>query len=76
MKYRTFLTVAPALILLGVAWETRDGIAAGVQNLRLVIEGEVAQAGFGISKINLTGQNITAVAMLLHGLLEPIDPQE
>jgi cell division protein FtsQ len=61
-----------ALVLVVVGWETRDTLAVGVQNLRALIEGEVAEAGFGISKINLTGQNITTEAEIVQALaIEP-----
>lgn len=64
--------VATALVIAGIAWETRDTLGAGLQTLRLMVEGEIAQAGFGISTINLTGQNITAETEIIEALaIEP-----
>lgn len=61
-----------AVVLMGVAWETREGIGAGIGNVRAIIEGEVAQAGFGISRINITGQALTAEADIVQALaIEP-----
>lgn len=66
------ILVCVAVVMLGVGWETRDGIAAGIASIRLIIEGEVAQNGFGIEKINLTGQNITSEAEIVRALaIEP-----
>ncbi len=57
-----------ALVAIVAAYEAREAIGAGVMNLYGIAQGEFARAGFGIDKINITGQSLTSEATILTAL--------
>jgi cell division protein FtsQ len=50
------------------AYEARDKLTEGGVAIYNMAQGEFARAGFGISKINITGQTITSEAVILKAL--------
>ena len=60
------------LAVMGAAYEARDQIAAGFNNAGAMIERSIAQAGFSIRAINISGQTLTADADIVKALaIEP-----
>lgn len=54
------------------AYEAREPLLQGVTALTSLAQGEAAKAGFGISKINITGQSLTAETTIVKALaIEP-----
>ncbi len=66
--------VAAAIALGGIvgAYEARQAITDGAVALYSFAQGEFARAGFGITKINITGQSLTSEATILEALA--LDP--
>jgi len=65
---------AAAIVLAGVVgiWQSRDAVVAGATTIVSMAHGEFARAGFGIGKINISGQSLTSEATILKALgLEP-----
>ncbi len=65
---------AAAIVLAGVVgiWQSRDAVVAGATTIVSMAQGEFARAGFGIGKINISGQSLTSEATILKALgLEP-----
>ncbi|MEO6014945.1 MAG: cell division protein FtsQ/DivIB [Devosia sp.] len=65
---------AASVVLVGAvgAYEARDAVSAGTMTVVSMAQGEFARAGFGIAKINITGQSLTSEATVLGALaLEP-----
>ncbi|RYE07925.1 MAG: FtsQ-type POTRA domain-containing protein [Hyphomicrobiales bacterium] len=62
--------VAAGVVLFGVvgAYEAREAITAGAIAVSNMAQGEFARAGFGIAKINITGQVLTSEATILKAL--------
>jgi cell division protein FtsQ len=62
--------VAAGIALVGIvgAYEAREAITAGAMNLTSLAQGEFARAGFGIGKINITGQSLTSEATIVAAL--------
>jgi cell division protein FtsQ len=62
--------IAAGIALVGIvgAYEARDAITASALGLVEMAESGFARAGFGISKINFTGQVLTSEATLLTAL--------
>lgn len=62
--------VAAGIVLFGVvgAYEAREAITAGAIAVSNMAQGEFARAGFGIAKINITGQVLTSEATILKAL--------
>lgn len=62
--------VAAGIALVGIvgAYEARDAIVAGAMNVYGIAQGEFARAGFGIDRINITGQSLTSEATILSAL--------
>jgi cell division protein FtsQ len=50
------------------AYEARDMVVAGAMNLYGLAQGEFARAGFGIDKINISGQSLTSEGTILTAL--------
>ena len=50
------------------AYEARDMVVAGAMNLYGLAQGEFARAGFGIDKINISGQSLTSESTILTAL--------
>jgi cell division protein FtsQ len=50
------------------AYEARDMVVAGAMNLYGLAQGEFARAGFGIYKINISGQSLTSEGTILTAL--------
>ncbi len=66
--------VAAGIVLVGVVglYEARESLVAGAVTVANLAQGEFARAGFGISKINISGQSITSEATILKALaIEP-----
>jgi cell division protein FtsQ len=60
---------AGIVVIAGVGlYEARDQVTAGALAVYGMAEGQVARAGFGISRINITGQTITSEAAILKAL--------
>ena len=57
-----------ALVAIVGAYEARDAIVAGAMNVYGIAQGEFARAGFGIDRINITGQSLTNEATILAAL--------
>ncbi len=66
--------IAAGIVMCGVvgAYEAREAITAGAIAITNMAQGEFARAGFGISKINITGQVLTSEATILKALA--LDP--
>jgi cell division protein FtsQ len=63
---------AAAVLTMAVGlYEARDLVAAGAARVSDMAQGEFAKAGFGISKINITGQVLTSVAEVVTALAVP-----
>lgn len=62
--------VAAGMVAVSVvaAYEARDAIVAGAMNVYGIAQGEFAKAGFGIDKINITGQSLTSERTILAAL--------
>lgn len=62
--------VAAGIVAVGAvgAYEARDNLAAGAVAVYNMAQGEFARAGFGIGKINITGQNLTSEQSILKAL--------
>jgi cell division protein FtsQ len=69
-KKRIVQGVAAVIVLTGIVglYEARDTVVAGAMNVADMAQGEFAKAGFGISKINITGQALTSEADILKAL--------
>lgn len=66
--------VAAGIVLLGAAglFEVRDYLASGVVAGYDLAQGEFARVGFGVAKINITGQSLTSESRILRALaIEP-----
>ena len=50
------------------AYEAREAVVAGAMNLYGIAQGEFARAGFGIDKINISGQSLTSESTILTAL--------
>jgi len=61
---------AAGIVLVGAVgvYEGRDGVGAGVAALTRMAQGQFARAGFGISKIDISGQTLTSEADILKEL--------
>ena len=65
---------AAAAVLVGITavYEARDAIGTGVATLSGMLQGEFADAGFGIDQIQITGQTLTSEAEIFKALaVEP-----
>ena len=62
--------VAAGIVAVGVVgvYEAREAVVAGATTLYGVAQGEFARAGFGIDKINISGQSLTSERMILNAL--------
>ena len=62
--------IAAAVVLCGAvgAYEARDQLAAGAMAVSTLAHEQLAKAGFGISRINITGQDLTSEADILKAL--------
>ena len=66
--------VAAGIVLVAAVgvYEARDAVFAGATAIASMAQGEFARAGFGVAKINITGQSLTSEAAILKALaLEP-----
>lgn len=65
--------IAAAIVLAAVVglYEARELVAAGAARVSDMAQGEFAKAGFGIAKINITGQVLTSEAELVKALAVP-----
>ncbi|MEP7240080.1 MAG: cell division protein FtsQ/DivIB [Devosia sp.] len=61
---------AAGVVLAGAlgAYQARDAIGAGATALAGVAQGQVVRAGFGVGKINITGQVLTREGSVLNAL--------
>ena len=57
-----------ALVAIVGAYEAREAITSGALGLTSLAQGEFARAGFGISRINITGQSLTSEATIVAAL--------
>ncbi len=66
---------AAAIVLAGAVgvYEARDAVATGALTVVSMAQGEFARAGFGIGKINISGQSLTSEATILKALA--LDPK-
>jgi cell division protein FtsQ len=66
---------AAGIVLIGVTglYEVRDHLVDGAMSVYAMAEGQFAKAGFSISRINISGQNLTSEATIVKALA--IDPQ-
>lgn len=68
---RILLRVIVALICalaLAAGFNTRGGIMASVDKLSGMMQGEFANAGFGINEISISGQSVTSEAVIVMAL--------
>jgi cell division protein FtsQ len=66
--------VAAGIVLVSAVgvYEARDAVFSGATAIASIAQGEFARAGFGVAKINITGQSLTSEATILKALaLEP-----
>jgi cell division protein FtsQ len=66
--------VAAGIVLVSAVgvYEARDAVFSGATAIVSMAQGEFARAGFGVAKINITGQSLTSEATILKALaLEP-----
>ncbi|HZY69068.1 MAG TPA: cell division protein FtsQ/DivIB [Devosia sp.] len=61
---------AAGIVIVGIAgaYQAREPIGTAVANLYGIAQGEFARAGFGIDKINISGQSLTGEAAILRAL--------
>ena len=66
---------AAAIVLAGAVgiYEARDAVVTGALSVVSMAQGEFARAGFGIGKINISGQSLTSEATILAALA--LDPK-
>ena len=57
-----------AVVAIVGAYEARDMVVTGAMNLYGLAQGEFARAGFGIDKINISGQSLTSESTILTAL--------
>lgn len=62
--------IAAGVVLAGAVglYEARDHVAAGATAVYAMAQGQFARAGFGISRINITGQTLTSEADIVKAL--------
>ena len=62
--------VAAGIVLVAAVgvYEARDAVFAGATAIVSMAQGEFARAGFGVAKINITGQSLTSEAAILKAL--------
>jgi cell division protein FtsQ len=67
---------AAGIVIVGAVgiYETRDSLAIGMAALSRIAQGQFARAGFGISKIDISGQTLTSESDILKALaISPSD---
>ena len=57
-----------AVVAIVGVYEARDMVVTGAMNLYGLAQGEFARAGFGIDKINISGQSLTSESTILTAL--------
>jgi cell division protein FtsQ len=69
-RKRIVQAVAAGIVLIGAVtlYEARDAVVAGALTVSDMAQGEIARAGFGIARINNTGQAQTSEATILEAL--------
>ncbi len=66
--------VAAGIVMVAAVglYEARDSVMAGASAVASLAQGEFARAGFGIARINISGQSLTSEATILKALA--LDP--